>query len=253
MLSHGCWSFTILVFLLGLSACGGENLSELMKASRDGNLAAVKRALDNGADVNYTNEKGKTALMFAASNGHTETVKFLLNHGAQVDKEDNFGTTAIIVAATAAKTQTAELLAQQGADPTHKDTSGGSALSNATFFGHADTVKTLLKYAKHLSKKDSDELMMIASGLGYLDVVKALVDHGGDVNARGVKQRTAIMAAAAFNKADVAKWLLVKGADATLKDDDGYDAFDIANENNNTEVLKVLKAVKKAPQNKQAK
>jgi ankyrin repeat protein len=244
-------AFLVLVILLfGLGACGGEHLSELMKASRDGNLAAVKRALDGGADVNYANEKGKTALMFAASNGHTDTVKLLLDHGAQIDQQDNFGTTAVIVAAT---TDTAALLARRGADPTHKDTSGGSALSNATFFGHADTVKALLKYADHLSKKDADELMMIACGLGHLDVTKALFDHGVDINARGIKERTAIMAAAAFNKVKVTQWLLEHGADAKLKDADGFDAFDIANENNSTQALKVLTDFYAAKKTSQAK
>jgi ankyrin repeat protein len=240
MLFPGRWYVIFLVLLTGLSACGGEHLSELMKASRDGNLAAVKRALDRGADVNYSTEKGKTALMYAASKGHTDTVKLLLEHGAQIDKQDNFGTTAIIVAATAAKTKTAEYLEQHGADPTHKDSSGGSALSNATFFGHTDTVKALLSHADQLGKKDADELMMIASGLGYLEIVKVLFDHGIDVNARGIKQHTAVMAAAAFNKADVVKWLLGKGADPALKDEDGLDAFDVARENNNAEALKTL-------------
>ena len=244
MFSSSLWrrrSVLVLVVLAaGLSACSGEHMSELMKAARDGNIEAVKRAIENGAEVDYHTEKGKTALMVAASNGHTEAVKLLLDHGAEIDRQDNFGTTAIIVAATAAQTQTAELLAQRGADPTHKDSSGGSALSNATFFGHTDTVKALLKYADKLPQKDAEELMMIASGLGHIGAVKALLEHGVSANARGIKQRTAIMAAAAFNKQAVAKLLLDNGADATLKDEDGFNAFDIANENDNEEVFKLL-------------
>ncbi|WP_455212132.1 ankyrin repeat domain-containing protein [Kaarinaea lacus] len=230
----------LLAVLTGLIACSGEHLSELMKAARDGNIEAVKRAIDGGAEVNYRTEKGKTALMVAASNGHTDTVKLLLDHGAQIDQQDNFGTTAIIVAATAAKTQTAEFLAQQGADPTRKDSSGGSALSNASFFGHTDTVKALLKYADNLPQQDAEELMMIASGLGHADLVDALLTHGVSPNARGIKQRTAIMAAAAFDKQEVAKLLLKNGADATLRDEDGFNAYDVAKENDNEEIYKLL-------------
>jgi ankyrin repeat protein len=211
-----------------------------MKASRDGNIEAVKRAIDAGAEVDYSTEKGKTALMLAASNGHIDTVKLLLDYGAQIDRQDNFGTTAIIVAATANKTETAQFLAEQGADPTHKDSSGGSALSNATFFGHADTVKALLKHADDLQQNDAEELMMIACGLGHTDVAKALLKHGISPNARGIKQRTAIMAAAAFNKPEVTKLLLDNGADATLQDEDGFNAFDIANENDSEAVLTLL-------------
>jgi len=235
----------LLVVLLGLTACSGERLSELMKASRDGTLEAVKRALDGGADVDHRSDKGKTALMLAASNGHTQTVKLLLDHGAHVDVQDNFGTTAIIVAATAAKTESAVLLAQQGADPTYKDTSGGSALSNATFFGHSATVSALLPFATNLTKDDAEELMMIASGLGHVEVIKALLAHGVSANARGIKQRTAIMAAAAFNKPEVAKLLLSSGADPALRDDDGFNAFDIASENDSDDVLQLLSEIYK--------
>jgi ankyrin repeat protein len=226
--------------LLALTACSGEHLSELMKASRDGNLEAVRRAIEAGAEVDYRTEKGKTALMLAASNGHLDTVKLLVDYGAQIEQQDNFGTTPIIVAATANKTETARYLAEKGADPTHKDSSGGSALSNAAFFGHAETVKALLQYADKLQKSDAEELMMIASGLGHVEVAKALLKHGVSANAMGIKQRTAIMAAAAFNKPQVARLLLENGADATLKDEDGFNAFDIAHENDSEEVMKVL-------------
>jgi ankyrin repeat protein len=48
------------------------------------------------------------------------------------------------------------------------------------------------------------------------------------------------MAAAAFDKKEVAKLLLDSGADAALRDDDGFNAFDIAKENDNEEVFKLL-------------
>lgn len=234
------WSLFLFILSFGLSACSGERFTELMKASRDGNVDAVKRALDRGAEVDYQTQKGKTALMLAASNGHKNAAKLLIDHGAQINIKDNFGTTAIIVAATAGKTATAAYLAQQGGDPTQKDTSGGSALSNAAFFGHTETVKALLTFADNLPQSDAEELLMIACGLGNVDTVKVLLEHGISVNARGIKQRTAIMAAAAFNKMEVAKLLLNKGADATLKDEDGLNAFDIANENKNTEIFTLL-------------
>ena len=48
------------------------------------------------------------------------------------------------------------------------------------------------------------------------------------------------MAAAAFDKQEVAKLLLNNGADATLRDDDGFNAFDIAQENDNQEIYALL-------------
>ena len=237
--AHRFSAFIIGVLLI-ISACSGERFSELMKASRDGNLEAVQRALDNGAEVDFQNKKGKTALMLAASNGHTATVKLLIDHGADINLQDYFGTTAIIVAATAGHTETAQFLAQKGADPTYKDSSGGSALSNAVFFGHDETIKALLGFSKNLAKADAEEIMLVACGLGHIDTVKQLLEFGVSADARGLKQRTALMAAAAFNKIEVAKTLLDHEANPALKDSDGVNAFDVANDKGNEEMIKLL-------------
>jgi ankyrin repeat protein len=66
------------------------------------------------------------------------------------------------------------------------------------------------------------------------------VGHGVDANARGIKQRSAIMAATAFNKVETTKLLLENGADPTMRDEDGVNAFDIANDKGNEEVLELL-------------
>lgn len=47
-----------------------------------GDVAATRRLIEQGADVNLTNRDGSTALHSAAWLGHPEIVKALLNHGA---------------------------------------------------------------------------------------------------------------------------------------------------------------------------
>lgn len=238
----------ILGLLLILSAvitgCSSERYTELMNASRDGSNKAVLRAINNGSFVNERSSQGKTALMLAASNGHTETVKLLIDHGADVKTRDNYQTTAIIVAATAGKAETVELLVQHGADPTFKDSSGGSALSNATFFGHTETIHRLLRTKPTLSKQDGDELLMLAAGLGHHTITKELLEYGVNPNARGVKNRSPLLAAAAFNKIDVVKLLLQHGADATATDADGVSPLQIAKEKGNEEIVKLLSTKK---------
>ena len=55
---------------------------ELFAAARAGEAAAVKSALDRGADVNAKFRYGTTALFKAAEKGHTEVVKLLFERGA---------------------------------------------------------------------------------------------------------------------------------------------------------------------------
>ena len=91
----------MLCIALLLGACSREYNTELMNASKDGNLAAVQAIYQRGGDVNQANNKGKRALMFAASEGHVDVVNWLIEQGADVNVADNYGTTALIVAATA--------------------------------------------------------------------------------------------------------------------------------------------------------
>lgn len=58
-----------------------DGYSALMYACKNaGRTEIVKALLSSGANPNFKNKKGQTALMLAAVNGHTETVKLLLEH-----------------------------------------------------------------------------------------------------------------------------------------------------------------------------
>lgn len=240
------WLPVFVVLLIGLLAgCSRESYTELMRAAKDGNATAVKQILDRGADVNERNDKGKRALMLAASEGRTEVAKLLISRGAEVDVADVYGTTALIVAATAGHTEVAALLLEHGADPAARDSGGGSPLVNATFFGRTDTARLLLSKLPTLEKQDGEELLMLAAGLGHAEIVGGLLDHGVNVNGRGLKQRTALMAAAAFNKPDAVRMLLSRGADTTVTDEDGNTALTVARDKGNDEVVALLEKTSK--------
>ncbi len=74
-------------------------LSEsLIKASELGDLAKVKEILGRGADVNYTDKSGWTALIKAAFNGHTDIARELLAKGADVNITEKAGWSALMQA-----------------------------------------------------------------------------------------------------------------------------------------------------------
>jgi ankyrin repeat protein len=66
----------------------------LMLAAFRGDLAAVGRLLELGADVNARDRDGDTALMFAAFKGHEPVVALLLRRGADVHARARNGWTA---------------------------------------------------------------------------------------------------------------------------------------------------------------
>lgn len=69
-------------------------------ATRNGNIEIAKILIENGANVNATDNEGWTPLMRATMSGNPGLVEMLLNHGADAIKTNSIGETAIVNAAT---------------------------------------------------------------------------------------------------------------------------------------------------------
>ncbi|MFH1114001.1 MAG: ankyrin repeat domain-containing protein [Pseudomonadota bacterium] len=67
----------------------------LWEATAGGNEKWAAQLLEQGADVNVTNDLGTTALMMASMKGHTRLVELLLKHGADVRARERDGSTAL--------------------------------------------------------------------------------------------------------------------------------------------------------------
>jgi len=70
---------TFIVFATGCST--------IYSAAGNGNLAAVKKYLQDGIDVNARTSAGRTPLIFAAQDGRLDMVKYLVGKGADVKRE----------------------------------------------------------------------------------------------------------------------------------------------------------------------
>lgn len=66
-----------------------SGLTALMYASSNGYLKIVEFLINNGADIEITdNQYGETALFFAVRHNHVNVVKYLLSHGANSNATD---------------------------------------------------------------------------------------------------------------------------------------------------------------------
>ena len=83
-------------------------------------------------------------------------------------------------------------------------------------------------------------LLIIASGLGHVEVVKLLLENGADVNTNNDIGISALMAASSKGFVKVVKLLLEKGADVNAKNDDNLTALSIASVMGFPEVVKLL-------------
>src|ERR1041384_7680901 len=124
------WAFSLLILICAeLQACkrdatifpkkqlkAQENLNPLLSAVKEGNLAAVRKLLAKGADVNASDANGLTPLMAAISGGNSEIVQVLSSAGADVNARTVDGYTALHVAAVDREIHIVERLIALGAD-----------------------------------------------------------------------------------------------------------------------------------------
>ena len=220
----------------GMLAQGAEIDAENAKgekaltcAARGGHLNVVKILLDKGANIRARTGTGNTALSLAAEEGRLDVVEVLLEKGAPLDFADHKKRTALTLAARNGHPKVVALLLGRGADPL---TTGGedagkepSSLRQeffrAVLVGDAPKVKELLDRDPALAGEKTnggDTALLLASCLGYADVVENLLAKGADVDYRNSYHATALMWACYNGKKDVVKKLLAHRADVNAVD-----------------------------------
>lgn len=157
-----------------------------------GRLADLKAALAAGASVHATDATGRSALGLAARTGNAELASALIEAGARVDIPDPIGYTPLLEAARDGKLAVATLLLAHKADVRHRASANGLALT-----------------ALHLAAAGGNE-----------EMVKLLVAHGADIDARDIELATPLLWAT--NQQPALAVLLVKmGANPDLASTDG--------------------------------
>jgi ankyrin repeat protein len=171
----------------------------LMEAARRGNLATVRALLSNKADPNARESNGgQNALMWALSQRHSAVVDELIKGGADVHAGSKTGFTPLMFAAQQGDVDSTSILLRGGAKP--NDAQPKTALTPlmiASAMGHTKTVDLLLDNGAnpnladangytslHRVVRDSDYGIDLGSKDAVLTVVKSLLKHGANPNAR---------------------------------------------------------------------
>jgi ankyrin repeat protein len=165
----------------------------LCQVAAEGDLDSVRAHLAAGACVNARDEGEATPLHRAVASGHREVVEFLIAHGANVNAVGGIlaGTPLCEAVATDYSLVAGDLLKKERPD-----------------LGYDD------KLYWELREKLAKQLM--------LDIVRILIEHGADVNARDESGGTVLFFALGDNTpVEVIKFLLTRGAHPGLKDDYG--------------------------------
>ena len=141
--------YTVLIVCLIIIGFGVWKIKQTCwhKGISVGDAALVKKMLDEGADINATDE-GLTLLMKAATEGYLKTAKFLIDKKADIDARSNEGGTALIAASMAGYAKIVELLVNAGANTKLKNNMGYTAEMYAKEKGYTNIVELLNKVGR---------------------------------------------------------------------------------------------------------
>lgn len=100
------------------------NTALILATEDQPDVSVIRALLDAGADVNYRNNTGETALMKAAANDDLEAVRTLILAGADVNLTNRSGDTAWDIATDPVVTELIETYGGRSGDPDETDASG---------------------------------------------------------------------------------------------------------------------------------
>ncbi len=138
----------------GPASEGGAE-SDLHACSWAGDKAKVQALLSDGADPNWQDSIGETAIFGAAGWGHSEIVRVLLEHGAEHDVIEKTSGWSVLHWAARSNIATTKLLVQAGADVCVADKSGQLPIDVAHGHGKGDIVKYLKSVGPQIASRRS--------------------------------------------------------------------------------------------------
>ncbi len=230
-----------------------DGLTALHAAASGGHGEVITQLLESGVDVNTATKDGRTALQLALDSGHSEAVRPLavaasvvvkaIRNGANADRVrdllakgyavnavNELGQTALMVASSRGDPEIVAILLAAGADMECCDQEGKTALEYALATNKADIVRMLR----------AEERMLEAAGNGDIDLLRALVEIGVDVNVQDADGMTALMLASANGYEKVVDLLLAAGTDFSLRNTSGQTAMQLAVTAHHAKVIQLL-------------
>lgn len=249
----------------------------LIRASLEGRLDAAQVLLAAGADVNAKNNFGETALMWSSRHGHLEIVRILLAAKADANAKDKDGNTALMWVPqygrpAARSREQKDLSFQEESNTYHRQLEivqallaanadvnaktqhlSTKAMWEASLRNHEEISTSLALQRKHecdaMANVDSTEQMtdgstalMWASSEGHLEIVRALLAAGADVNAERRDGLTALIFASTNGYFEIVQDLLTAGADVNARTRQfSNTALKVASRNGHQDVIQLLK------------
>lgn len=253
---------------------GADIDTELANAVLASDVPRIKFLLTKGADINKRDNQGYTALQSAARQRKPKLIDELIALKADVNATDSDGYTALHHAVLRNSPEAVKALMTHGADGNVLTAKGYTALALAIVDDHYKAAFALVEDGVAVDTAVGDAKLtplMLASGKegnqltlgagkqriekwnpkdpGVLEIARALIEKGANVNAVSETGVTALILAASHNNTPIVGLLAQAGADPNAKTKDGMTAGDLARRNGNDAVVSLLRLLEQAGNN----
>lgn len=128
----------------------GKNFNALTKAASFSNMEAVVVLIENGVDINSTDDYGTTALFVAVANKNATMTSYLLEHGANPNITLDDGRSPLMQAA-ATSTDLVCLLLSYHADTSLKRENGRTAYDEAMLYGKSENALLIESHEEQMA------------------------------------------------------------------------------------------------------
>ena len=231
---------------------------QLRDAAWANDVRRATALIERGADVNAKDDTEQSPYLIATSEGYLKMLDLTLEHGARVDSKDGWNGTGLIRAAERGHAAVVGRLLSAGIDRDHVNRIGYQAIHEAVWLGedttrYVDTVRALVAGGVELTRKSGNEALtplQMAQQRGYrgtrselcsgpstrprsptrtrpcsdaaaagdADQVARALRAGAGVDHRDPLGRTARLLAVTNDRHDVARLLVIVGADPDALD-----------------------------------
>ncbi|OHD55502.1 MAG: hypothetical protein A2Y33_11880 [Spirochaetes bacterium GWF1_51_8] len=253
--------------IIMLSCAGNPANNDLAYAAKKGDIAAADAALKKGADINFRNTNGETALMTVVAAKNFKFADFLLKASADPNTKDKNHITPLIRAVMNNDIKMVLLLLMCGANESIRDKNGLNAYDWAKQFKYDEIAEMLKRIYKDtlresfiysLTEGDVEDIEVIGDALvkygfkfdytGFLakavelnslSAVKILVGMGCDIEEES-DLGTPLTVACASGRLEIAKFLIDAGADINTVGNPGWNLLMFSINGENYEITELL-------------
>jgi ankyrin repeat protein len=217
-----------------------DGTTALHWAVRADDLETVDLLIRAGANVSTANREGVTPMQLAAINGSAPMIEKLVKAGANPNASlSKFGDTALMLASRTGRLDAVKLLLDNGAQVNAVETWGGTtALMSAVSERHLDMVKLLI--ARGADVKARSYFVPSAHGRGFEGATPEPPNPKQAVDELAGGWLTPLMFAAREGDLEIARALVAAGADLNVSAGDGKDALGLAIFNGQYELASFL-------------